>query len=157
MILSRVFSFFLRVAELVSSVVVLGINGYYLDSWRKSHSHIPARFIYIEVAAALGTLFSLIWLIPTISHVALHAVADFILMVLFIAGFGLLVDWFGSGSCGGVFHWSGDQGNCQRWKATEAFLFLGAIFFLCSALLALWVSRRDRGTTTTTRRHRHAV
>jgi hypothetical protein len=102
MVISRLFSFFLRLAELVCSVIVLGINGWFIHEDRKFHTGVPARFIYVEVAAALGTLFALIWLIPTMDNVAFHWVGDFILSVLFWAAFGLVVDWFGAAACGYV-------------------------------------------------------
>jgi hypothetical protein len=155
MILSRLFSFLLRLGELAFAAVVLGVNSSYIHSADNAHAHIPARFIFAEVVAVIAVIASLILLIPTFENVVAWA-WDVIMMILWFAVFGLLVDWFGASSCGGVFNWSGITSNddsCHKWKAAEAFSFLSALFWLASALLGFLVLHR-LGETRVSTTHR---
>lgn len=48
-------------------------------------------------------------------------------------------------SWGGLYYNDNAVDQCQRWKACVAFIFLSAMFWLMSAILALWVVYRTRG------------
>ncbi|KAI0454360.1 integral membrane protein [Xylaria acuta] len=149
MILARLVSIILRIAELAFATIVAGINGDYLHEVRNASSWSQGRFIYTEVVAGIAIFFSIIWLIP-FSGSFTHWPVDFLISVTWFAAFGLLVDYLG-GSCGGVFDWNnlhiirGDQ--CGKWKAVMAFSFLSAICWLVSAIVGLvWVHDRERRT-----------
>jgi hypothetical protein len=103
-----------------------------------------ARTIYTLVVAALATLLSLVWLIPFTASL-LHYPFDFLMSFAWFAAFGVLVNYLHRlGTCGGAFHWAGlaNGSHCGRWKATEAFSFISACFWLASALLSMWVYHR---------------
>ncbi|KAJ3516641.1 hypothetical protein NM208_g14816 [Fusarium decemcellulare] len=64
MALDRIVSLVLRAAELVFACIVAGVNGEYLHKTDGASAWTLGRFIYTEVVAALGILFSLLLLIP---------------------------------------------------------------------------------------------
>ncbi|KAJ2998939.1 hypothetical protein NUW58_g167 [Xylaria curta] len=157
MILARLASIILRIAELAFATIIAGINGYYLHEVRYLSSWSKGRFIYTEVVAAIAIFFSLIWLIP-FSWSFTHWPVDFLISVTWFAAFGLLVDYL-DGACGDVFDWTGIrviQGDqCGKWKAVIAFSFLSAICWLASAIIGIiWV--HDRNTRTYQRRTWHS-
>ncbi|KAF9767382.1 hypothetical protein IL306_000081 [Fusarium sp. DS 682] len=146
MALDRVVSLVLRAAELVFAAIVAGVNGEYLHNARGASSWQLGRFIYTEVVAALGILFSLLLLIP-FSSTFVHWPLDIFMSINWWIVFGLLVDLIGN-SCGRVFDWDnvhpvhGDQ--CGKTKAVIAFSFLSALLWLVSALIGFfWVRRRE--------------
>jgi len=147
MILTRTIALCLRIGELAFAAVVAGLIGKYLHYWDKINAWPEKRFIYTEVVAGLAILASLILLIPLTEHI-IHFPLDFILFILWIVAFALLVSFLG-GSCGSIWHWGDitDKGTCQEWKASIAFSFLSAIFWLASAILGLWVWHRYRTGT----------
>jgi hypothetical protein len=153
MILSRALSFGLRFAEFVCSAVslstrpnrshqlmqpqvVLGIVGHFLRVRHKTGSGPRGREIYTEVIAAFSLVLSLVWLLPFTSTF-MHYPMDVILSFAWFAAFGALVNWLHKLNCGGAFDWDGltHGGQCNQWKAAEAFAFMSAIFWLASALL----------------------
>lgn len=75
--------------------------------------------------------------ICSVTNIITLSSVDFVLALAWFAAFGLLVNALGPVHCGGVFHRGGDShgGICGKWKASEAFSFLSAIFWLVSALL----------------------
>lgn len=138
MALPELLSILLRLAELVFAAIVAGLTGAYLHAARGASSLSLARFIYVEVVAALSIFFALVWLLP-FSGGFISWPADLFFSVLWFVAFGLLVDWLG-GSCGGVFEWEGigfggGADGCTRLKADLAFVFLGGVVWLVSALL----------------------
>ncbi|CZT41398.1 related to integral membrane protein [Rhynchosporium secalis] len=144
MILTDLLSLCLRIGELAFSAVVAGLNGEYLHNTvetRRGSTNARKRFIYLEVVAALGILFSLLFLLPFASSF-LHWPADFFTSILFIVAFALLAHY--DQKCGSVWNWKGitESGACDKFKATMAFTFLAAVFFFVSAILGCLVSRR---------------
>jgi len=139
MILSRVLSFFFRFAEFVSAAVVLGIAAHFLNV----HEGPRGREIYTIVLAALSAVLSLLWLLPRTSAL-LHVPADLIFSAGWFAAFGILVNWMNGNNCGRAFQWGGIYrgGRCNEWRASQAFAFLSAVFWLCSALLGCWVHHK---------------
>lgn len=91
MILARLVSIILRIAELAFAAIVAGINGDYLHQVRHTSSWSQGRFIYTEVVAGIAIFFSLIWLIP-FSGTFAHWPVDFLISIIWFAAFGLLVD-----------------------------------------------------------------
>jgi hypothetical protein len=122
--------------QLAFSATVAGLTGSYLHSQKNTSAWSKKRFIYTEVVAAIGILFSLLFLLPfTASFV--HWPMDFVLFALYMIAFGLLANFIGPMQCGSIWNWDGITGaaTCDKFKADLAFSFLASIFFLASALL----------------------
>ncbi|KAF2500957.1 hypothetical protein BU16DRAFT_522039, partial [Lophium mytilinum] len=66
----------------------------------------------------------------------MHYPFDLFISAAWFAAFGVFVNWIHKLPCGGIWHWSGlaNGGYCSQWKAAEAFSFIGACFWLASAL-----------------------
>ncbi|KAL2071728.1 hypothetical protein VTL71DRAFT_12963 [Oculimacula yallundae] len=145
MVLTDILSLCLRIGELAFSAVVAGLNGQYLHRTRHASTNSRKRFIYVEVIAALGILFALLFLFPFTTSF-LHWPVDFLLFAGFMIAFGLLAHY--DKQCGSVWNWRGitNGGECDKFKAVIAFLFLASIFFLVSAILGWWVSRKRTRT-----------
>lgn len=88
MIISRVVSIFLRFAEFVCGAVVLGLAAYFLDKHEHGSGGPFGRIIYSIVVASLSVLFSLFWLIPTVSSM-LHYPFDIVMSAAWFAVFGV--------------------------------------------------------------------
>jgi Membrane-associating domain len=105
------------------------------------------------VIAGLSILLALLWLLP-FSGGFIHWPADVIISLAWFAVFGLLVDYIHGTDCSSsVFNWAGitKGGVCNRWKASEAFSFLSALFWLVSAIVGIWFvhrTRKDRNVNT---------
>jgi hypothetical protein len=111
------------------------LTGQYLHQEKGTSAWSKKRFIYTEVIAAIGILFSLLFLLPFAASF-LHWPVDFLLFAGFMVAFGLLANYIGP-DCGSIWNWGGitGHGSCSKFKADIAFTFLAAIFFLVSALL----------------------
>ncbi|KIW46175.1 uncharacterized protein PV06_01862 [Exophiala oligosperma] len=146
-VISRVVSMVLRVAEIAFAGVVIGVTSKYLHDYRSGTGQPLGRFIYVEIVAALSILFGLLWLLPFAAGF-FHWPVDLFLSFAWFAAFGVLVNYVdGRTNCGGdTFDWSGIRhgGYCGRWKADEAFSFLSAIVWICSAIVGLWFIHRER-------------
>jgi len=137
----------LRVGELAFAATVVGLVGSYLHAYKSGSGWPLARFIYIEIIAGLSILFALLWLLPFAGGF-FHWPVDLLLAFAWFAAFALLVNYVDNrtGCSGSTFHWGGitHGGFCGRWRASEAFSFLSALFWLASALVGLWFIRRER-------------
>jgi len=145
-VMSRLASMALRVAQLICACVVAGIIGSYLHGFSKAHAWPQDRFIYTEVIAGVSILLALLWLLPFAGGF-IHWPMDLLLCAAWFAAFGLLVNSIHHNGCGdSVFNWNGitHGGVCHRWKASEAFSFLSAIFWLASAILGIWFVKRTK-------------
>jgi len=145
MLAEDLLSLCLRIGELAFTAVVAGLTGQYLHANKHESAWSKKRFIYTEVVAAIGILFSLLFLLPFASSF-IHWPMDFVLFILFMVAFGLLANFIGPMNCGSVWNWHGITGKsqCSKFKADIAFCFLASIFFLASALLGLYVVHRRR-------------
>jgi len=144
MILEDLLSLLLRIGELAFTAVVAGLTGEYLHNTRGTSAWNKKRFIYTEVIAAIGILFSLLFLLPFMASFV-HWPMDFLLFAGLMIAFGLLANYIGP-NCGSIWNWHGITagGSCDKFKADLAFLFLASIFFLVSALLGLYVMHKYR-------------
>jgi len=151
MILSRLVSIFLRFGEFVCAAVVLGINSHFLHQYHKYHVGPKGREIYVEIVSGLSVLLSLVWLLPFTAQF-MHYPFDLFISAAWFAAFGALVNWIHKLNCGGIWHWSGlaNGGYCSQWKAAEAFSFIGACFWLASAILGLYVYHKLNDRTVAT-------
>lgn len=73
MIVSRVLSLILRVAQFVFAGIVLGLASWFLYQRTHYHAGPLGRTIYTLVIAALSVIASLVWMIPTKSSIASYA------------------------------------------------------------------------------------
>ena len=144
-ILSRMISIPLRIGEIAFACVVTGIIAHYIHNYHSSDNWPHARFIYTLVISSISILLGAIWLIPFSGGFVTWAI-DFFMSLAWFASFGLMVH-FTRGACNaGAFDWGGitGAGTCNRWRAAQAFAFLSAIFWLTSALVGIWFTRRER-------------
>lgn len=162
MILEDILSLCLRIGELAFTCVVAGLTGQYLHQHKGTSAWNEKRFIYTEVIAAIGILFSLLFLLPFLTSF-IHWPMDFLLFAGLIIAFGLLANYIGP-DCGSIWNWRGitGSGSCDQFRADLAFLFLASIFFLVSALLGIYVmhrrtTRRDNAVTHRRRWYRSRV
>ncbi|KAK2754409.1 hypothetical protein FQN54_007053 [Arachnomyces sp. PD_36] len=144
-VVSRQVSIILRTAEVAFGAIVAGVIGSYLHDFDKANAWPQGRWIYTEVVAGLSILLGLLWLIP-FSGGFISWPLDIIISLAWFASFGLLVDALDGMPCGGIFQWSNirGDGDCSRWKASEAFSFLSAVLWLASGLVGIWFVHRSR-------------
>jgi hypothetical protein len=150
MLCDDLLSLCLRIGELAFSAVVAGLTGKYLHDEEKGvRAWNKKRFIYTEVIAAIGILFSLLFLLPFASSF-IHWPIDFLLFAGFMVAFGLLANYIGP-NCGSIWNWNAitKGGSCDQFKADIAFSFLASIFFLASAILGIWVVHKRRRSNRT--------
>jgi hypothetical protein len=81
---------------LVLAVVVAGLYGFDLQRAAEADKHGDARWIYAEVVAGLSALTAVVLMVPSVLRFAAVWVWDLVLLVLWIALFGL----FGKVSAG---------------------------------------------------------
>ena len=89
MILADMFSLALRIGELAFTSVVAGLTGQYLHQHKGTSAWDQKRFIYTEVIAAIGILFSLLFLLPFMTSF-MHWPMDLLLFAGTMVAFGLL-------------------------------------------------------------------
>lgn len=86
---SKALSVCLRIAELIGSVIVLGVVGNFLRIVGDAGASADSRLVYVVVVASLGTFFSII-LLPPFTYSFLAFPIDLILSVLWLVAFCLL-------------------------------------------------------------------
>jgi hypothetical protein len=150
MIISRLISMTLRFAQSVCAAVVLAITSYLLyHQQHKDHSGSYGRLIYSTIIAIVSIIASLIWLLPTTSHIV-NVVGDVLFCSAWCAVFGLLQDWYTNAmSCGSTWAWNEmglRNGSCSRWNAAQAFGFLNVVFWFASFALGMLIWRKTGGT-----------
>ena len=86
-------------------------------------------------------------------NVAFHALSAFLVVLLvrrlglpgaWFAAFAVLLNWLHKTDCGSAFGWHGLQhlrNDCTRWRASEAFAFLAAVFWFASFVLVRQLGR----------------
>lgn len=98
--------------------------------------------------AGISVVASLLWLLPTTSHIV-NLVGDVLFCGAWFAVFGLLQDYYANGmGCGSIWAWDGMtvmNRMCSRWNAAQAFSFLSAVFWCVSFGLGVVVWKRGRG------------
>ncbi|KAH7067708.1 hypothetical protein BKA63DRAFT_522667 [Paraphoma chrysanthemicola] len=152
---SKVFSVILRLGELCCSVIVVALLGrfFYLVNIGPNWS-VNGRLIYADVISCLQIIASIILLIPY--KYSFYAwPLDAIFFVCSIVAFGLLADL--NSSCSSIwyynywgYYWGRfwtvtprinitasavDHAGCGSWRAVLAFLFIGAMSWMLSAIL----------------------
>jgi hypothetical protein len=142
MLIPRLASTALRAAQFICAAVVLGLTSYLLHL---NHVHLIGpfgRLFYAVVVAAISVVASLIWMLPTTSHIA-NYIADLLFCALWFAVFGLLQDSYEDDmTCGSKWHWEDmalKNGVCAQWNGAQAFSFLSAVLWFASFVLGLLV------------------
>lgn len=140
MIVTRVVSLVLRVAQFVFAAIVLGLTAYFLYARSRYHVGPFGRVVFSVIWSSLSIIFALIWAIPTSSSITGYT-SDLILTAGWGAVFGLLVRWFNRAGCGSAWNWSGvslsRNNSCGQWRAAQAFSFLSMIFWFATFLLGV--------------------
>jgi len=86
---SKFVSVFLRGGQLISSIIILGILGYFLSLVSDANIYADSRIVYTVVVASISAFLSLILLLPfTYSFLAFPV--DFILAILWLVAFCLM-------------------------------------------------------------------
>jgi hypothetical protein len=155
MIISRLMSMILRFAQFACAAVVLVLSSYLLHHIHgQHHEHYQldkqytdsyGRLIYGVIIAIVSVFASILWLLPTTSHVV-NVIGDLLFCGAWWAVFGLLQEWYdGVMSCGSIWAWNAmivRNGLCSKWNAAQAFSFLSAVLWFASFGLSLVHWRR---------------
>ncbi|KAF1841812.1 uncharacterized protein K460DRAFT_174158 [Cucurbitaria berberidis CBS 394.84] len=153
MILPRIISPLLRVAQFVCAAIVLGLTAYFLHQREKYGVGPFGRLVYSVVIAAISVVLSLIWMIPTTSSIVNYA-TDLLFCAAWFAAFGVLQDWYDDAlQCGSTWDWRGIgfwNGLCGQWNAAQAFSFLAAVFWFASFILGILAHHRNERATVAT-------
>jgi len=149
---SKVFSVILRFGELCSFVIVTALLGrfFYFEDIAPNGS-INGRLIYAQVISCLSILFSIVLIVP-LKYSFYAWPLDALLFICTIVAFGLLANL--STSCTStwyVTYWGWYWGRlwvpgsrvsdvgCGSWRAILAFLFMGSMAWMLSAILGAFV------------------
>ena len=156
---SKVFSVILRLGELCSSTIVVALLGRYFYLMHLGpDGSVHSRLIYAEVISTLEIIASIIFL-PPFKHSVYAWPLDAIFFICSIVAFGLLADL--NSSCDSYWYWNSwgyywgrfwtvgprvsitadvvDHAGCGSWRAILAFLFMGAMAWMLSAILGIFV------------------
>ncbi|EGX44485.1 hypothetical protein AOL_s00188g153 [Orbilia oligospora ATCC 24927] len=142
----RLTSILLRLTQLLTSIIITGISGHYLNTLKDFHIPVAnGRFIYTTIISSSSLIYSFICLIfwrYTVFPV------DLGFFVAYLVGFGVVVSWIVDGmGCEktwdlevrfGVWLSGRPKDQCGRWAAVETFTFFTSLLFLASGLLAVW-------------------
>jgi len=83
---SKVISVFLRLGELASAVIVLGIVGWFLSAVNEANGYADPNLTYIIVIACISVFLSVVLILPfTYSFLAFPM--DFVMFVLWLVAF----------------------------------------------------------------------
>ncbi|KAF2017868.1 hypothetical protein BU24DRAFT_420928 [Aaosphaeria arxii CBS 175.79] len=166
---SKILSVLLRFCQLSSATIVVGLLSRFFHQLHVApFGSTNGRLVYAEVIACLALVASIILIFP--SKFSFYAwPVDVLLFILLIIAFGLLAGL--NASCSSNWYWNywgwnwggfwgrprpitvGTAGRpgCSSWRAILAFLFIGAIAWMFSAILGGFVSselREDRAANT---------
>jgi len=161
---SKVLSVILRLGELCSAVVVTALLGrffYVLNASPDGNAN--SRLIYAEVISCLQILFSLVLIFPY-KYFFFAWPLDLICFILSMVAFGLLADL--NSSCTSYWYWNYwgyywgrfwtvaprysitfdvvNSAGCGSWRCILAFIFMGGMAWMLSAILGIFVSSEMR-------------
>jgi len=156
---SKVFSVVLRIGELCSSVIVLGLVGRVLWHVGQASSYSDARLIFATVVASISTVASVLLMIP-FTFTFFACPFDLILFVLWLVTFIFLELLTGINTCYGPWYynywgyywgdfwrtpfiitgpWDIGWSGCSSLMAVLAFSFIAAMTYLFSSFLGAYV------------------
>lgn len=150
-------SVFLRLGELSSAVIVLGILSRFAYLLGVAQVHADSRIVYAMVTAGIGILFSLLFC-PPFDSLFMVFPFDFILWIMWLVAFCLLETRTSSGVCsarwyndywgyywgrywrvGGIGTVNVNRAGCGEWRTTLAFSFVASFLHLVSGILGIYV------------------
>ncbi|KAL8391812.1 hypothetical protein RB595_002134 [Gaeumannomyces hyphopodioides] len=153
---SKVTSACLRVAELMSACIILGILARFFYVLDRVNGPADPRVTYAISMAALSVVFSFV-LLPPLAYSFWCFPLDFALSVCWITCFALLTDVSGSNTCSSAwydrywaYYWNelGDSPKgtvditdlgCSKWKVVLAFSFFISFCWFLNAFIGLYV------------------
>jgi hypothetical protein len=155
----KVISVILRLAELASAIIVLGILSRICYLVGIAQANVDGRIIYAIVVACLGIMYS-IFFCPPFKNMFLGFPFDFLLFVMWLVAYCLLQTKTGSHTCSARwyydywgFYWghfyrvgrpgtvSVDNAGCASWRTVLAFSFIAWFLHLLSGILGVYVFR----------------
>ncbi|KAJ4392717.1 hypothetical protein N0V91_011295 [Didymella pomorum] len=152
---SKIASVLFRCGALCSAIIVVALLGRFFYLLNLANASANGRLIYAEVISVLEIIFSVLLIVP--ARYSFYAFPiDVVFFICSIVAFGLLADL--NSSCTSSwyynywgFYWGrfwrvpnvtvaaiGSEG-CQTWRTVLAFLFLGAMSWMLSAILGAFV------------------
>ncbi|KAI9147116.1 hypothetical protein HJFPF1_13148 [Paramyrothecium foliicola] len=153
----KIISVLLRLGELASGVIVMGILARFCYLISIPQAWADGRVVYAMVCAGITIVYSIFFSLP-FKPMFLAFPVDFILFVMWLVAFCLLqtrtrghacsVDWYYNywgyywgrhwrDGPAGTVRFDGD--GCAQWKTTLAFSFLAWFFHLLSGILGAYV------------------
>ncbi|KAG7429565.1 hypothetical protein Forpi1262_v009423 [Fusarium oxysporum f. sp. raphani] len=153
----KAISVILRLAELASAIIVLGILSRFCYLAGIAQVHIDGRIIYAIVVACLGIIYSVLFC-PPFKNMFLGFPFDFAMFVMWLVAYCLLQTRTGSHTCSASwyydywgYYWGrfwrvgpvgtvhvGDAG-CASWRTALAFSFIAWFLHLLSGILGAYV------------------
>jgi len=158
---SKVFNVILRIGELCSALIVLGIVGHFLYIVGEAGTYADNRLIFAIVVASISTALSLLTLLP-FTFAFLVFPVDLVLFVLWLVTYCLLQTLTGLNPCNSIwyydywgYYWGGywrrptfvvtgpwdiDWVGCGTWRTVLAFSLIASFIYLASAILGCIVT-----------------
>lgn len=143
MIITRLLYFLLRLIEILFSIILLGLSGYFVSQYRQYDGSAVPGFVFAAVWSAFGLLISIICAIPFMFNFKIYPI-DFIIGVGMFGVFGVYVVWLEEYDCGNSYYFLGSASSnttCATWNVTEVISCLTGLCFLANfALVSLGLS-----------------
>jgi hypothetical protein len=161
---SKGVSIFLRIAELIASVIPLGILGHFLSIVNGLNVGSDQRVVYGVAVASLGLFFSLV-LLPPLRYSFWAFPIDIIMAIMWLVAFCLLETLTGMDTCNSSWYWSYwgfywggwwrtpvvvsnpwnvEYAGCAAWRAVLGWSFIAFFLFMCSAILGIYEVTKHR-------------
>ncbi|KAL6246633.1 hypothetical protein RBB50_006872 [Rhinocladiella similis] len=138
--------------ESICAAVVLGINSWYLANYNDTPVYPQARLVYTEIIAGLAIPMANVfaWIYNVVPRFL--AMVNLFFSLAFFSAFGALIEFDCDKNWNG---WTQGMGESYHscWRATEAFCFIGAFFWLCSAVLSFFTPRVEAQAHMPYRKH----
>ncbi|KAG5766516.1 hypothetical protein H9Q69_006649 [Fusarium xylarioides] len=155
----KVISVILRLSELSSAIIVLGILSRFCYLAGIAEAHVDGRIIYTIVVACLGIIYSICFC-PPFKAMFLGFPFDFVMFIMWLVAYCLLQTRTGSHTCSSSwyynywgYYWGRfwrvgpigtvniDAAGCASWRTALAFAFIAWFLHLLSGILGAYVFR----------------
>jgi hypothetical protein len=155
----KVVSVVLRLSELASAIIVLGILSRFCYLIGIAQADVDGRIIYTIVVASLGIMYSIIFC-PPFRNMFLSFPFDFLMFVMWLVAYCLLQTKTGSHTCSARwyndywgYYWGRywrvgpvgtvtiNEAGCGPWRTALAFSFIAWFLHLMSGILGVYVFR----------------
>ncbi|KAK7190328.1 hypothetical protein DPSP01_006147 [Paraphaeosphaeria sporulosa] len=167
---SKVASVILRFGAFASGVIVVACLGRFFYYLNLANAHANSRLIYAEVISVLEVIFALLLIVP--AKYSFYAFPiDIIFFICSIIAFALLANLNSSCSSAWYYNYWGfywgrfwtvpnvtvatiGSAGCRTWRTILAFLFIGAMCWMLSAILGAFVFSEIRKGREVSETHR---